>query len=109
VRAYATGDGAVDQGFVGTLEVRQTLKQSLVPVLVTLTGFFDIGAGKLVAHPFAEGSNHLRLMGAGAGATFAAPHDFWLTVSYAHTVGYVPTAIGTGHANRFWLTMAKFF
>jgi hypothetical protein len=30
-------------------------------------------------------------------------------MSYAHTLGYVPSTLGTGHANRFWLTLAKSF
>jgi hemolysin activation/secretion protein len=109
VRAYATGDGALDEGYVATFELRQSIRQSLVPGLFTLIGFLDTGDGKLVAHPFLPGSNHLRLSGGGVGASLIAPGNYLLMVSYAHTLGYVPSTLGTGHANRFWLTLAKSF
>jgi hemolysin activation/secretion protein len=109
VRAYATGDAPVDEAYIATLEVRQTVKQSLVPVLVTLSGFADTADGKVVAHPVVPGSNHVRLSGIGVGATFAGPHDFLLSMSWAHTLGYVPATLGTGHANRFWVALTKSF
>ncbi|SAL02951.1 hemolysin activation/secretion protein-like protein [Caballeronia fortuita] len=109
VRAYATGDAPVDEAYIATFEVRQAIRQSLVPVLVTLAAFVDTADGKIAAHPVAGGSDHVRLSGLGAGATFAAPHDFLLSMSYAHTVGYVPSTLGTGHANRFWVALTKSF
>ncbi|WP_241484925.1 ShlB/FhaC/HecB family hemolysin secretion/activation protein [Caballeronia zhejiangensis] len=109
VRAYATGDAPVDEAYIATIELRQTIRQSLVPVLVTLSGFIDTADGKIVAHPVAPGSDHVRLSGLGVGATFAAPHDFLLSMSYAHTLGYVPSTLGTGHANRFWIALTKSF
>ncbi|SAL27161.1 hemolysin activation/secretion protein-like protein [Caballeronia humi] len=109
VRAYATGDGALDEGYVATLELRQSIRQSFVPGLFTLFGFLDTGDGKLAAHPFVPGTNHLRLSGGGIGASLVAPGNYLLMMSYAHTLGYVPSTLGTGHANRFWLTLAKSF
>ncbi|WP_225936229.1 ShlB/FhaC/HecB family hemolysin secretion/activation protein [Caballeronia sp. NK8] len=109
VRAYATGDAPVDEAYIATFEVRQTIRQSLVPVLVTLAGFIDTADGKIVAHPVVPGVNHVRLSGVGVGATLAAPHDFVLSMSYAHTLGYVPSTLGTGHANRFWVALTKSF
>jgi hemolysin activation/secretion protein len=109
VRAYATGDAPVDEAYIATFEVRQTIRQSLVPVLVTLSGFIDTADGKIVAHPVVPGTNHVRLSGIGFGATFAAPHDFLLSMAYAHTLGYVPPTLGTGHANRFWVALTKSF
>lgn len=109
VRAYATGDAPVAEAYIATIELRQTIRQSLVPVLVTLSGFIDTADGKIVAHPVAPGSDHVRLSGLGVGATFAAPHDFLLSMSYAHTLGYVPSTLGTGHANRFWIALTKSF
>ncbi|MFM0327427.1 ShlB/FhaC/HecB family hemolysin secretion/activation protein [Caballeronia glebae] len=109
VRAYATGDAPVDEAYIATIEVRQTVRQSLVPVLVTLAAFVDTADGKIVAHPLVPGSDHVRLSGLGVGATFAAPHEFLLSMSYAHTLGYVPSTLGTGHANRFWIALTKSF
>jgi hemolysin activation/secretion protein len=109
VRAYATGDAAVDEGYVATLELRQALRQSIVPALITLIGFVDTGDGEFAAHPFVAGSNHVRLSGAGVGASISTPGNFLVTASYAHTLGYVPSTFGTGHANRVWLTLAKSF
>jgi hemolysin activation/secretion protein len=109
VRAYATGDAAVDEGYVATLELRQALRQSVVPALITLIGFLDTGDGEFAAHPFVPGSNHVRLSGAGIGASISTPGNYLLTASYAHTLGYVPSTFGTGHVNRVWLTLAKSF
>jgi hemolysin activation/secretion protein len=109
VRAYATGDAAVDEGYVATLELRQALRQTVVPALITLIGFLDTGDGAFAAHPFVAGSNHVRLSGAGVGASIGTPGNFLLTASYAHTLGYVPSTFGTGHVNRVWLTLAKSF
>jgi hemolysin activation/secretion protein len=109
VRAYATGDAAVDEGYVATLELRQALRQSIVPALITLIGFLDTGDGEFAAHPFVAGSNHVRLSGAGIGASISTPGNYLLTASYAHTLGYVPSTFGTGHVNRAWLTLAKSF
>ncbi|WP_061169975.1 ShlB/FhaC/HecB family hemolysin secretion/activation protein [Caballeronia hypogeia] len=109
VRAYATGDAPVDEAYIATLELRQSIKQSLVPVLVTLTAFVDTADGKIAAHPVVPGPDHVRLSGLGVGATFAAPHAFLLSMSYAHTLGYVPATLGTGHANRFWVALTKSF
>ncbi|WP_233809492.1 ShlB/FhaC/HecB family hemolysin secretion/activation protein [Paraburkholderia sp. HP33-1] len=109
VRAYATGVGAVDEGYVATLELRQSIRQSAVPVLITLIGFLDTGDGTWVVHPYAAGSNHVRLSGAGVGAWLNAPGNYSLKVSYAHTLGYVPSTAGAGHANRVWATLAKSF
>ncbi|SAK60359.1 hemolysin activation/secretion protein-like protein [Caballeronia calidae] len=109
VRAYATGDAPVDEAYIATFELRQTIKQSLVPVLVTLAGFVDTADGRIVAHPVVPGTNHVRLSGLGVGATFTAPHDYLLSMSYAHTLGHVPPTLGTGHANRFWVALTKSF
>ncbi len=65
VRAYATDEVPVNEGYVATVELRRTLKQSLVPVLVTLTGFIDTTDGRITAHPVAPGTNHVRHVGRG--------------------------------------------
>ncbi|MDR5757182.1 ShlB/FhaC/HecB family hemolysin secretion/activation protein [Caballeronia sp. LZ035] len=109
VRAYATGDAPVDEAYIASLELRQGVPQTLVPVRVTLSAFVDTADGKVVAHPVVPGSNHVRLSGLGIGASVAAPHDLLLSMSWAHTLGYVPATLGTGHANRFWVALTKSF
>jgi hemolysin activation/secretion protein len=109
VRAYATGSAPVDEGYVATFELRQRVRQALVPAQIELFGFVDTGDGKYVEHPYAAGTNHVRLSGAGAGASVTAAGNYQLMVSYAHTLGYAVSTLGTGHMNRVWVTLAKAF
>ena len=64
IRAYPSGEGIGDEGYRGTLELRQTLLQNVQGVL-----FYDFGTVKINKNPFgaAGTSNNKTLAGAGFG------------------------------------------
>ena len=64
IRAYPSGEGIGDEGYRGTLELRQTLMQNVQGVV-----FYDFGTVKINKNPFgaAGTSNNKTLAGAGFG------------------------------------------
>ncbi|HAF2609391.1 TPA: ShlB/FhaC/HecB family hemolysin secretion/activation protein, partial [Salmonella enterica] len=108
VRAYDIGDGSVDQGVVGTAEVRSRWG---IPVQgwlgndpqLTVATFYDQGWGQQYRNnrgtdgsPLASGDNHnsLTLAGAGVYATLADAGSYALTLTWAHRTGHAdPNAV----------------
>lgn len=123
VRAYDIGDGSVDQGVVGTAEVRSRWD---IPVQgwpgndpqLTVATFYDQGWGQQYRNnrgtdgsPLASGNNHNRLSLAGAGlyATLADAGSYALTMTWAHRTGHAdPNAVHDDH-DRFWVSAVKTF
>ena len=64
IRAYPTGEALGDEGYRGTLELRQSLMQNIQGVV-----FYDFGSIKINKNPFgaAGASNNKTLAGAGLG------------------------------------------
>jgi len=63
VRAYPSGEGSGDEGYRGTVELRQTLMPKVQGVL-----FYDFGSVKINKRPFgAAANNNKTLRGAGFG------------------------------------------
>ncbi|EKC2495861.1 ShlB/FhaC/HecB family hemolysin secretion/activation protein [Salmonella enterica] len=123
VRAYDIGDGSVDQGVVGTAEVRSRWG---IPVQgwpgndpqLTVATFYDQGRGRQYRNnrgadgrPLASGNNHnsLNLAGAGLYATVADAGSYALTLTWAHRTGNAdPNAVHSDH-DRFWVSAVKTF
>ncbi|EDM3692527.1 ShlB/FhaC/HecB family hemolysin secretion/activation protein [Salmonella enterica subsp. enterica serovar Infantis] len=123
VRAYDIGDGSVDQGVVGTAELRSRWG---IPVqrwlgaapLLTVAVFYDQGWGQQYRNnrgadgaSLASGSNdnNLNLAGAGLYATVADAGNYALTMTWAHRTGDVdPNAVHDDH-DRFWVSAVKTF
>lgn len=123
VRAYDIGDGSVDQGVVGTAEVRSRWS---VPVQrwtgkapqLTVAAFYDQGWGEQYRNNddgngghLASGDNHnsLNLAGAGLYATVADAGDYALTMTWAHRTGNAdPNSVHDDH-DRFWISAVKTF
>ncbi|EDV5630263.1 ShlB/FhaC/HecB family hemolysin secretion/activation protein [Salmonella enterica subsp. enterica] len=123
VRAYDIGDGSVDQGVVGTAEIRSRWN---IPVQgwmgndpqLTVATFYDQGWGQQYRNnrgtdgsPLASGNNHNRLNLAGAGlyATVADAGNYALTLTWAHRTGNAdPNAVHDDH-DRFWVSAVKTF
>ena len=61
VRAYPTGEGFGDAGWLGQLEVRYSLKG------FTPYAFYDAGRVKINAKPWDNGNNHRHIAGTGVG------------------------------------------
>lgn len=62
VAAYHSGDLSVDRGAIGQLELRYALNN-----VVSFSGFYDVGVGKVRAKPFVNEKNHFILHGGGVG------------------------------------------
>ncbi|EBR9315033.1 ShlB/FhaC/HecB family hemolysin secretion/activation protein [Salmonella enterica subsp. enterica serovar Muenchen] len=123
VRAYDIGDGSVDQGVVGTAEIRSRWN---IPVQgwlgnapqLTVATFYDQGWGRQYRNnrgtdgsPLASGDNHnsLNMAGAGVYATVADAGSYALTLIWAHRTGHAdPNAVHDDH-DRFWMSAVKTF
>ncbi|EJY2237404.1 ShlB/FhaC/HecB family hemolysin secretion/activation protein [Salmonella enterica] len=120
VRAYDIGDGSVDQGVVGTAEVRSHWALPALAWLgnapgLTLATFYDQGWGEQWRNNdngrggrLAD-SNNLNLAGAGLYATVADAGNYALTMTWAHRTGNAdPNAVHDDH-DRFWVSAVKTF
>ncbi|MBC7436124.1 MAG: BamA/TamA family outer membrane protein, partial [Bdellovibrionales bacterium] len=88
VRAYPTGEASGDEGYRGTLELRQSLAAN-----VQGSVFYDFGSVKINKTPFAATPNSKHLAGAGFGAT-AAWDKLQVKASLAwRTSGGIPVSI----------------
>ncbi|EFT9957583.1 ShlB/FhaC/HecB family hemolysin secretion/activation protein [Salmonella enterica] len=123
VRAYDIGDGSVDQGVVGSTEVRSNWA---IPVQrwlgnapeLTVAVFYDQGWGQQYRNnrdaegaSLASGSNrnNLNLAGAGLYTTVADAGNYALTMTWAHRTGNAdPNAVHDDH-DRFWISAVKTF
>lgn len=120
VRACDIGDGAVDQGVVGTAEVRSHWSLPAPAWLghapdLTVATFYDQGWGEQWRNNdngrggrLAD-SNNLNLAGAGLYATVADAGSYALTLTWAHRTGNAdPNAVHDDH-DRFWVSAVKTF
>lgn len=62
VAAYHSNDLSVDRGLLGHLELRYAVNN-----VVSLSGFYDVGLGKVRAKPYTNTKNHFVLQGGGVG------------------------------------------
>ncbi|EMY9885764.1 ShlB/FhaC/HecB family hemolysin secretion/activation protein [Salmonella enterica] len=120
VRACDIGDGSVDQGVVGTAEVRSRWG---IPVQrwlgvapeLTVAAFYDQGWGEQYRNNddgrggHLADNNHMNLAGAGLYATVADAGSYVLTMTWAHRTGNAdPNAVHSDH-DRFWVSAVKTF
>ncbi|EHO4425345.1 ShlB/FhaC/HecB family hemolysin secretion/activation protein [Salmonella enterica] len=122
VRAYDIGTGAVDNGILGTFELRATWP---VPAAWRWTGtqpeltvatFYDQGRGeqfKSNDNRGGEGSltarNRENLSGAGLYATLAARDNYALTLTWAQRTGQKDPVSGRSDNDQFWVSAVKMF
>ncbi|MBE8614370.1 ShlB/FhaC/HecB family hemolysin secretion/activation protein [Morganella morganii] len=122
VRAYDIGQGAVDKGTIGTLELRGRWLLSPVWRLpgtqpdLTVAAFYDqgwgeqyksnnnaTGPGKLTEH------NRVNLSGAGLYATLADRNNYALTITWAQRTGEKDPVSGRSDRDQFWISAVKMF
>lgn len=122
VRAYDIGDGSVDQGTVGTAEIRS---RQAIPVQrwlgndpqLTVAAFYDQGWGQQYKdnHDRESGgkltnsNNHFSLAGTGLYATVADAGNYALTITWAHRTGDADPVSGHDDSDRFWVSAVKTF
>ena len=83
VRAFPQGEASGDDGFFGSLELRQALGNSNFK----LAAFYDVGWVNMVHdNPFGNSESRY-LQGAGLGLIYQQPGDWYARIDYAMPVG----------------------
>jgi hemolysin activation/secretion protein len=110
VRAYPSGEGLSDSGYVLTAEWQQNISggswQNIFDVS-QLYAFVDVGEGKLNNTKSDQGLRYDR-SGVGIGFKVGRSHDFLVNMNYAWTLGD-KEATTTNENGQFWLQAVKWF
>ena len=103
VRAYAQGEGAGDEGLLGTAELRWH-----APVCgLTLSTFYDVGTARLSRSRIAD-DNSVTLRGWGVAAAYSNPGDWFARLDYARRIGLDSSVAAKNSARgRLWFLMGK--
>jgi hemolysin activation/secretion protein len=113
VRAYPTGQGIGDQGFLFTTEVRYNIpKFQLWSGDVTLMGFYDAGRVKVNTSPLASQTtpNFVGLSALGVGLSVGKDNDFLLKTTLAwRGENDTPDADTVRREPRVWVQAIKWF
>ena len=97
VRAYPQGEAPVDDGWLGTLELRYSPAPNWQASV-----FNDAAQGRLQHAPVNSASNQRRLSGAGLGLSYAEAGGLVVQATLAWRTGDMPTA-DTDRSPRGWL------
>lgn len=98
VRAYPSGEGLGDEGWLATAEWRYRLLPTLQGVL-----FYDTGGVDVNHTPFAAGKNHRTLSGQGLGLNASPVPGVGLKLNVAWRGSEVPVSDGKDLKPRIWL------
>lgn len=115
VRAYPQGEGAGDEGFFATLELRYRLPfEESFPGTMVLAAFHDFGRSTLIKRPTgadlaANSPLTRRISGSGVGLNWEVPNDWYLRASVAYRETGDPTADHLNRNPRFYFQFSKFF
>jgi len=111
VRAYPEGEAYADQGYVLNLEARWLLPKysDRMAGQLQLIGFVDTGSVTTDKTPWAAGSNHRRLSGAGVGLSWSDNDNFVVRAYYARKLGNETATSAPDKAGRFWIQAVKYF
>jgi hemolysin activation/secretion protein len=115
VRAYPQGEGAGDQGYFATLEMRYRLPlEESLPGSIVFATFYDFGRAKLIQRPsaadFAGNAERLRrIAGPGVGVNWEVPNNWYLRATLAFRDTTKATADHLLRYPRFYFQFSKFF
>jgi hemolysin activation/secretion protein len=111
VRAYPVGEAYGDEAYVLNLEARFLLPPfaQAMPGQMHLIGFVDTGAAVINRNPWAAGSNHRQLSGAGIGLTWEDFNNLSLKLAYARKLGHEVATSAPDRSGRFWIQLVKYF
>jgi hemolysin activation/secretion protein len=104
VRAYASGEAAVDRGYVAAAELRHSIPMSGGTLAFSL--FHDIGYGIINVAPLADADNRVTLSGTGLGATWDTGGDLTLNLTAAWRGHRLPT-VDADRRPRIFFWMQK--
>jgi hemolysin activation/secretion protein len=103
VRAYATGEAVVDDGRIGSAELR--FAQDYLGGSLLWSLFYDQAQGRINVAPLANATgNEVRLAGTGVGLQWSEG-DFGVSASLAWRSGRVPTAEGGDPSPRVYFQL----
>jgi hemolysin activation/secretion protein len=115
VRAYPQGEGAGDEGYFATLEMRYRLPvEESLPGSMVLAGFYDFGRAILIKRPSAadiagNAERLRRVAGPGVGVNWEVPNDWYLRATLAFRDTTKATADHLLRYPRFYFQFSKFF
>jgi hemolysin activation/secretion protein len=110
VRAYPEGEAFADEGLLATIEARMDLpKFTSSPARLQLVAFVDAGSVTIDHAPWASGTNHRNLRGAGVGMNWFEPGNFMVRAYYALKLGNERAVSAPDRAGRLWISATKYF
>jgi hemolysin activation/secretion protein len=111
VRAYGVGDGAGDDLFMGTLEVRrQVPRLDLLGAPFFASAFYDVGRFRTWHDPLAiDIGNAETLSGAGVGLDWSLKNDFQLRCDIAQKINAVTLPGNDRRDLHVWASFVKWF
>jgi hemolysin activation/secretion protein len=115
VRAYPQGEGAGDEGYFASLELRYRLPlEESLPGSLVLTGYYDFGRAILIKRPTAadltaNAERLRRIAGPGVGLNWEVPNDWYLRTTLAFRDTTKATADHLLRYPRFYFQFSKFF
>lgn len=115
VRAYPQGEGAGDNGYYATLELRYRLPlEESLPGSMVLAGYYDFGRTLLIKQPSAadiagNAERLRRIAGPGVGLNWEVPSNWYLRATLAFRDTTKATADHLLRYPRFFLQFSKFF
>jgi hemolysin activation/secretion protein len=108
VRAYPQGEGAGDEGYVLSAELRYAFRPTELGQ-VQMSGFIDHGAVRINHNPYLDTPNRRHLSAYGLSFIWALPEKVQMRVSVARKLGSEPAQSDTDSTIRAWLQAVKSF
>lgn len=109
VRAYPSGEGAGDSGYLASIELRHSFAPDGFGAVLQPFAFVDTGGVTLNERPFAAGANSRQLSAAGIGLSWSKAADFQIKLTLAARLGSQLALSDTDKRVRAWLQASKSF